>query len=112
MRVALCVLASLVLAGCGDAITPQRFTDCRGVAERVALENNSPEAILAVAGFPAEDADGTGEQRLLELETQRAGFMTVAHEQRIALGLIGANHYAQRYLKAYGECRAMDAGEQ
>lgn len=108
MKVAPFLFLSL-LVGCGDEDIPQRFTDCRSVAERVALEHGSPE-VMAAAGF-ADDDEHSREPMLLELEAQRAGFMTVVHEQRMSLGLTGANRYAQRYLKAYANCRAIDNGE-
>jgi hypothetical protein len=110
MKSAPLVVITLALAGCGDSAAPQRFSDCRGIAERVALEQVSPESIMAAVGV-ANEGGRNQEAMLLELEAQRAGFMTVVHEQRIALGLTGANRFAQRYLKAYADCRAIDAGE-
>ncbi len=109
MKLASTVLISLALAGCGDSAAPQRFSDCRGIAERVALEQDSPESVMAAMGV--SHGGGDRESIVLELEAQRAGFMTVVHEQRIALGLTAANRFAQRYLKAYADCRAIDAGE-
>lgn len=108
MKLATIGLIILVLPGCGEVPLPQRFTDCRSVSERVALENNSPGAIVAVSGSAARDRES--EEAFIELEAQRAGFMTVVHEQRVALGLTRSNRYAQRYLKAYSECRKIDAG--
>lgn len=108
MRSVIIVSTILMLSGCGEATSPQRYTDCRSVAERVSLENISPGSIL-----PASSVDASSdamEEALIELETQRAGFMTVVHEQRMALGLTKVNRYAQRYLAAYGECRKIDAG--
>lgn len=110
MKVAPVLLLALVLAGCGEDFALQRFSDCRGVAERVALEHDDPEAMMSSMGVINDD-ERAREHLLLELEAQRAGFMTVVHEQRIALGLTGANRFAQRYLEAYSDCRAIDAGE-
>ncbi len=107
MQSAIMVFVVLVLSGCGES-TQQRFSDCRSVAERVALENISPGALVPAPGVDAErQAAGNA---LIELETQRAAFMTVVHEQRIALGLTKVNRYAQRYLEAYRGCRKIDVG--
>jgi hypothetical protein len=107
MRTAILVFTILVLSGCGES-TQQRFTDCRSFAERVALENISPDSLFPAPGGDArQQAAGNA---LIELETQRAAFMTVVHEQRMALGSTKVNRYAQRYLAAYGDCRKIDAG--
>lgn len=112
MKPVLIVILALILSACSDTGSQQRFTDCLSVAERVALDSTSPEALSALAIFSDEDEKSEArEQAESELETQRAVFMTAAHEQRMVLAFTKVNRFAERYVDAYAKCREIDAGQ-
>jgi hypothetical protein len=111
MKFAIALCALLLLSACGESVPQLRFSDCRAVAERVALDATDPESISALSIF-ADESEKTAarEEARRELETQRAGFMTASHEQRMVLALTKGNRFAERYTSAYAKCREIDAG--
>jgi hypothetical protein len=112
MKTTVVVILTVFLSACSDTTTQQRFTNCVTVAERVALDTTSPEALSALAIFSDEDEKSEARaQAESELETQRAVFMTAAHEQRMVLAFTKVNRFAERYIDAYGKCREIDSGE-
>ena len=112
MKTTVVVILAMFLSACSDTGTQQRFTNCVSVAERVALDSTSPEALSALAIFSDEDEKSEARaQAESELETQRAVFVTAAHEQRMVLALTKVNRFSERYTDAYAKCREIDAGE-
>lgn len=111
MKIVFILSAPLLLAACGESVSQLRYSDCRVVAERVALDATGPESIPALAMF-ADEEEKTKAREIaqVELETQRAGFMTASHEQRMVQSLTKGNRFAERYLGAYAKCREIDAG--
>ena len=111
MKVFVTMLLSVFLVACSDSATQQRFTHCDVVGERVALDATSPESPSALAIFDDEDEKSEARAEAeRDLETQRAAFMTAAHDQRMVLALTKANRFAERYIEAYSDCREIDAG--